>query len=861
MTVFELDICGSGITDVVSIGGNYMTKLAISMDDVTVCPYKISLTDITIVGDVLLDKTEMTVALYLTRVNVENVGLSTSPKIKRSLHQRHTYINIDACKGCIVQVVDCHFVNTVFSIGAYSNSLVSFLSNKFISKGDIRVHSALDLIFHGKFGKHSVEVKMCKFEGYLLETNTSIPVGSMSLLVIKSSTEIKILIEDTEFVNNTRGLDVSLKGQTNLFVRNCLFSSHNASGSGAGMRITETRESGLGAVTTVKQTKIVVTNSVFENNVAHSADDYDVDDVYYQTRSPGSGGAIYIFLTAESPLHHDGLVTITNCEFHNNTADLQGGTLFVNPDISVQILHSIINGSASPTVAQAGDLFFASNNITVVNTTLYVSTSNEYSLISYQAANPSSSRLMLEDIQIICLSGHEINIVNISSLASDGGLEALRIHCLACPEEEYSLKESRAYMSGSVANISSAISCRSCPYGAKCHRGIWNTPGFWGHTGGEGDVVMHVCPEDYCEMNVTSLISYDSCTDHRIGTLCGRCEEDYSESMFGTVCVANSECGSHNWYIGLLIGIYGIVYVLFFMFERDWGQFFTYLLKKLRRKNKATKDISDDDVAESGYFQIFMYFIQTSVLLKVRIVIEEDEIYQYVHRPQDLLPAPLIDGIKDILTFDVLAFHGKTCLFTNIDPAKKIGIKFIFVLYLFILLVFFYVLSGCCCICIPHWKRPMTGGISWNSRMIATVVALFLYTYQAVAEDAFLLLNCTNVNGQSVLFLDGNVRCLQSWQFVAIGLVGVFVIPFFISLLFGPKLLQRDKIGLRVFFLSFLFPLFFSVPFILMYMGCLKCKPKRPTEEEVLNHRPPRRILCCGDKEASKGTPSYLLLI
>ena len=117
-------------------------------------------------------------------------------------------------------------------------------------------------------------------------------------------------------------------------------------------------------------------------------------------------------------------------------------------------------------------------------------------------------------------------------------------------------------------------------------------------------------------------------------------------------------------------------------------------------------------------------------------------------------------------------------------------------------------------------KRPRIGAMSMNARMLTTVVALFLYTYQNVAENAnFMLLNCTDIGGgRNVLFYDGNVTCLQPWQYGIVVCVCVFIVPFFIVLLLGPKLLAVGRISVFVFFMAFLFPLFFTVPMVVYFV-------------------------------------------
>ena len=193
--------------------------------------------------------------------------------------------------------------------------------------------------------------------------------------------------------------------------------------------------------------------------------------------------------------------------------------------------------------------------------------------------------------------------------------------------------------------------------------------------------------------------------------------------------------------------------------------------------------------------------------------------FRRVHRPQDLMPRRVTDGVKRLLSFDVLSVQGATCLFSNMTAVTKTAAQSAFVVYFFAVVLVIYLASGCCCACVRPEKRPRIGAMSMNARMLTTVVSLFLYTYQNVAENAFMLLNCTDIGGgRNVLFYDGNVACLQPWQYGVVVCVCVFIVPFFIVLLLGPKLLEVGRISVFVFFMAFLFPLFFTVPMVVYFV-------------------------------------------
>ena len=76
-------------------------------------------------------------------------------------------------------------------------------------------------------------------------------------------------------------------------------------------------------------------------------------------RSPGSGGALFVFLTAKKAYDHkDGVVWIERCHFSRNSAAVQGGTIFINPDISTYLGHSSIENMESQIHPKFGDLIY-----------------------------------------------------------------------------------------------------------------------------------------------------------------------------------------------------------------------------------------------------------------------------------------------------------------------------------------------------------------------------------------------------------------------------------------------------------------------------------------------------------------------
>ena len=147
---------------------------------------------------------------------------------------------------------------------------------------------------------------------------------------------------------------------------------------------------------------------------------------------------------------------------------------------------------------------------------------------------------------------------------------------------------------------------------------------------------------------------------------------------------------------------------------------------------KNTQTGRYEEAHETGYFQIFMYYIQTISLLQISIIVSDQNSVNYknIHRASDLIPSSVLNFINKIFSMDILGVHTAPCLFKNTNAITKTGFQSLFILYFFVILLCMYVFSGCCCVFWRVDRRPFFGNISMNGRIVTTLIALFLYTYQ-----------------------------------------------------------------------------------------------------------------------------------
>ncbi len=270
--------------------------------------------------------------------------------------------------------------------------------------------------------------------------------------------------------------------------------------------------------------------------------------------------------------------------------------------------------------------------------------------------------------------------------------------------------------------------------------------------------------------------------------MCGRCADGFSESLFSTDCKPNSECTFKSMFPALL-AIYGLLYVGFFLLDREWAAA-VKMASPLKWTCFKKKSEEPKEKGKKAYGTIFMYFVQVAALLQIDI--------SYSREPNEELEDN-VDLISSVFQFDSLGISFvNSCMLDNVTPAYKVGLKAGFIGYLFLLLAILYLIgriiwslvSSCC-------SKGITCNdtccrIPFETRFLTTLVMLTLFTYEFLAENLLSLVHCVKLKSQSetVLFLDGTISCLQPWQFIVIGLVGIYVVPMFLIIGMTPILVS-----------------------------------------------------------------------
>ena len=79
--------------------------------------------------------------------------------------------------------------------------------------------------------------------------------------------------------------------------------------------------------------------------------------------------------------------------------------------------------------------------------------------------------------------------------------------------------------------------------------------------------------------------------------------------------------------------------------------------------------------------------------------------------------------------------------------------------------------------------------------------------YSSSTQLCLSLLDCVRVGDKQVLFIDGNVKCYQTFQLFLVAYVVLSILPFCLVPVLGSYLLKLDRISTSQFCIACIFPL------------------------------------------------------
>ncbi len=321
-----------------------------------------------------------------------------------------------------------------------------------------------------------------------------------------------------------------------------------------------------------------------------------------------------------------------------------------------------------------------------------------------------------------------------------------------------------------------------------------------------------------------------------------RCIAGYSEALFSTRCLQDSDCRDY-WALPL-VAMLALAYAAFLLFQKNLKDFMLAapLGKRTFRKNirqwktkpriksqeneenelKWDTPRTEDEKDEGGAFLIilFYYFQDASV-------VHINTIYVNSH-------AALADAIKTFVggifkfRLDVLHFAKAVCPVSGLTPSVKIVFKLLFVPMVLGILGVIYAMS-------LSMETRQKASKKWDflaRRSALAIMFAILFSYQKLASSLFTLVNCTTIEGIYVLFVDAEIECYSQGQVVVLLFLVFSICPFSLYIALSPALMKKGYINLGEFFLGCIVPLPMAVYWSIRH--CILTSHKvKPTDDAV----------------------------
>ena len=455
-----------------------------------------------------------------------------------------------------------------------------------------------------------------------------------------------------------------------------------------------------------------------------------------------------------------------------------------------------------------------------------------------------------------CPLGSTIN-TSASSSGISGNDKITEVRCQYCPKGTYTLTPS-TLSNGTKDKLRKRVSqCHSCSFGSSCLRGIKPNPNFWGYVH-KSKAFMIVCPPGYCCQTSDQCIALNSCSSRRTGRLCGKCKRGYFQSVFSKDCLEENNCKTgYFWAVAIFMCL---LFTLLFIFLQDiFSVVFKVLnLAKLmsvisrgvswlrgklspaktdkheverRSGNEESccdpinnelpddmegKEVESDDEtkinesetgpnnnsATAGLIKIVFFFYQIHSTLTL-----------YKSNREILYLRDFEAFVMSIFNLNAQVPLGSEfhCPFHGIGSMTKVWVKALFPVSCLIVTGSLYASLHALSYCLSRSDFFQRYSTKAKPRLLTVILQLILLGYSTLTSSILSLVTCISlVNGDRILYIDGNVSCYQPWQYVILIFIVCWAIPLIYALHKLPRCMRNGEIGIRGVYTALLLPLPFA---------------------------------------------------
>ncbi|KAL9973707.1 hypothetical protein ACROYT_G020195 [Oculina patagonica] len=525
------------------------------------------------------------------------------------------------------------------------------------------------------------------------------------------------------------------------------------------------------------------------------------EDTLFEGNGGINAGAVYIC---------NGHTTFERCRFRNNFAAENSGHVYSAYGTGQVDFKDCIFSSTKENMTRNGITFKKSTflhsesggPINLQNTTM-LSFADERTPYPVLEIYNGGFVYMDDNSSIQCPIGSQLELDNMTHFVYTEqnnsfcriNITALKYSCQFCSPGFYSMR--KGVSRGLIVN--NTVECLQCPFGANCiERNIAAKPNFWGYPTSNDPPSLRfmACPEHYCRDPTSGTQGYNSCQGNRTGTLCGKCNRGYSETLFSAECRKNEKCDNYWFWILTILLTTGLA--LYLLIKPPILGFLVNQILWFRRRedDHGEQDlgvIHQHSSADSGYIKITFYFYQAAELLMVGSI-------------ESLLEKiPFIYTVIAAFNFQVRTINnGIGCPFPGMTAVTKqlVLSGAVFMTMTDIVLIF------CVHSVFNALRRKEKPALI---HYMAVFMEVLLLGYERLAETSLKLMHCVSIGSTKRLFMDANVPCMQWWQYVLLAYIAVFVVPLIIVLYCGSSKLYSASITASEFLAACMFPLPFLI--------------------------------------------------
>ena len=551
------------------------------------------------------------------------------------------------------------------------------------------------------------------------------------------------------------------------------------------------------------------------------------------TQLSGNGGAL-LLIGKTSIIIEDSL-------FENNSASCVGDSVYIDGQKNIELRNtsfksSKLSGTSSGTIWYSISDKMSFNNVTFEETDTVRRSRTIYTADAKYIAVRNVAPYFA------CPKGANVNFYPKTKHNT-----VTKVECNFCPDKTYTLEESYA----TVTNFNDshrgihAAKCQQCPFGATCISKIRPKTNFWGYVYNKKAHLIS-CPPGYCCQVTEQCRTLESCNVKRRGSLCGQCSEGYAESVFSGKCIQDSQCNAWRfwgitiafclWLLLTIAYLQDILAVLFrrldlkamlrcfplrsnntnspmfittsdFQEEQDSiGQISPNLDRTISESGShistmpgiETQKKQENTSTTSGLIKILFFYYQMNALL----VIYKSEYQLFIFNQMKSFFNNLFtfnansETLSDLgCPFPGMAIVHKRLIKASM-PCMMLGLAGGILLIVAVSAKFIK-------------SAVMSNYIaSLKNRLLVTILQIILLGYSSLTSNIFSLLTCMSmVSGTKILFIQGNVNCYQTWQFILLSFVIVWSLPLTVALFMASIQVKKKTLTIKGFFSALMFPL------------------------------------------------------